>query len=263
VFKVFLATRNAILRRADGFVAITPGIASELARAGVRADKIRSISNGVDTTTFTPVCRARKNALRRQLGMPTSAIVVTYTGRLVSYKGLPTLVEVAGAMRQEHDNVHFVLVGSGGLDLHNCEAELRQQVTRSGLEESVHFAGDVTNVHEYLQASDIFVLPTQDDAFPVALVEAMACGLPVVTTTVGGIPQIVSHESNGLLVAPGSRQELYRALRQLITDASRSIDLGAAAARTANDRYSMTSIGRRYVDLFECLAGDLSRPDSP
>jgi glycosyltransferase involved in cell wall biosynthesis len=116
------------------------------------------------------------------LRLPLTDFIVSYTGRLVSYKGLPLLLRVAQEMQQENRKVGFVLIGSGGLDVHNCEAALKEYVTANRLELVVHFAGEVPNVHEYLQASDVFVLPTEDDAFPLALIEAMACGLPVVST---------------------------------------------------------------------------------
>ena len=199
VVRMLLAARNAILRRADYFVAITSGIAEEFRQEHIDQTAIYVLPNGVDTRRFRPLPPTERKALRTRLGMPNKKTIITYTGRLVTYKGLPLLVRVAERLHLEHD-VGFVLVGSGGLDIHNCEAEIRRFVSEHGLESVVHFAGEVSNVHEYLKASDIFVLPTEDDAFPLALVEAMACGLPVVSTNVGGIPTIVSHGENGLLV---------------------------------------------------------------
>jgi glycosyltransferase involved in cell wall biosynthesis len=249
-FRTFLLLRNGILRHADAFVAITSGISSELHQAGIGPDRICEISNSVDTTRFTPACPERKQALRRKLRMPDTPFIVVYVGRLVRYKGLPLLLEVAADIRRDRRDVGFVLVGSGGLDLSNCEDALREYVVRHGLAECVSFAGEVANVDEFLQAADVFAFPSQDDAFPLALVEAMACGLPPVTTPVGGIPEIVTHEENGLLFKPGDREQLRRSLCLLIENPGVARALGAAAARTVQQRYSTVAVSNRYRDLF-------------
>jgi glycosyltransferase involved in cell wall biosynthesis len=157
---------------------------------------------------------------------------------------------VAETIQSTFPEVGFILVGSGGVDMHNCEAELKQFVKTKCLEETIYFSGEVGNVHEYLQASDIFVLPSEDDAFPLALVEAMACGLPVVTTRVGGIPEIVSDKQNGLLVEPGNFQQLYDAIYALIADTVLSASLGRSAGQTVRERYSAAAVSAQYVELF-------------
>jgi glycosyltransferase involved in cell wall biosynthesis len=250
VFRMLLSVRNGILRRAGHFVAITQGIAAEFAAQGIQQASIHRISNGVDTTKFRPVLPAERAALRRRLGLPNKETLLVYTGRLVTYKGLPLLVRVAERLQHE-GSVGLVLIGSGGLDIHNCEAQLRNFVDNQGLQATIHFAGEVANVHEYLQASDVFVLPTEDDAFPLALVEAMACALPVVSTRVGGIGDIVTHGENGLLVAAREFDALYHALKRLIANPSVASVLGEAAARTVRSRYSREIVAQKYAELFQ------------
>jgi glycosyltransferase involved in cell wall biosynthesis len=179
---------------------------------------------------------------------------VTFTGRLVSYKGLPLLLRVWHDIRAKHSDAVLVLVGSGSLDMHNCEAELRQYVNVHNLLHSVRFTGSVRNVHEYLQASDIFVLPSENEAFPVALIEAMAGGLAVITTAVGGVKDIVEHSKNGLVVQAGDFGQLYSALDILLADAGLADRLGQAARRTAQERYSQEMVTRQYAELFERVA---------
>ena len=249
-FGLFLAIRNAVLRRADHFVAITEGIADELEQQRVQPSSIHRISNGVDTTRFRPIPRDERPALRERLGLPRRETLIVYTGRLVTYKGLPLLVRVAERLQSE-SSVGLVIIGSGGLDIHNCEAQLREFVIARGLQTAIHFAGEVSNVYEYLQACDIFVLPTEDDAFPLALVEAMACGLPVVSTRVGGIVDIVTHGENGLLVGAADFDQLFKALRDVIADAARAEALAEAAARTVRRRYSREIVAGKYAELFQ------------
>jgi glycosyltransferase involved in cell wall biosynthesis len=255
-FRLFLAVRNSVLRRADCFVALTTRIAHEYTRQGVRPAAIHPIPNSVDTNTFRPVAARHKATLRRRLKLPEKKFLASYAGRLVSYKGLPLLLRVAQEIQRERDDVGFVLIGSGGLDTHNCEAALKDYVADNALESCVHFAGEVRNVHEFLQASDVFVLPTEDEAFGLALIEAMACGLPVVTTSVGGIPEVVSHGETGLLVEPNNFQELRNALEHVMKDPAMAASLGQAARRTVEARYCKETVASRYMELFASVHQD-------
>ena len=250
LFRLFLGLRNYILRRADRFVAISTDIAEELYQHGVPREKIELLTNSVDTRLFSPVNSGTKAALRHKLLLPADQTIVTFTGRLVSYKGLPLLLRVWERLQRVHTRATLLLVGSGGLDVHNCEAELKDFVRDKGLQQSIRFTGDVHNVHEYLQASDIFVFPTEKEAFGISLVEAMACRLPVIATATGGIKDILVDGENGLLVKAGSFQLLYDALDRLMTDPSLSGELGNAALATARTRYSRDAVLAKYMELF-------------
>ena len=253
LFRLFLRLRNRILRQADRFVAISADIATELSQCGVRPEEIESITNSVDTRLFSPVNSETKTALRHKLLLPSDRTVVTFTGRLVSYKGLPLLLRAWEQVIDGGNQAMLLLVGSGGLDINNCEAELKEYVESRGLQSSVHFTGDVHNVHEYLQASDIFVFPTEKEAFGISLVEAMACGLPVIATPTGGIKDIVANGQNGLLVEAGSFQQLYQAIQRLITDASLGGTLAGAALSTARARYPRKVVVEKHIQLFQRL----------
>jgi glycosyltransferase involved in cell wall biosynthesis len=255
LFRLFLALRNGVLRRADHFLAISTDIAEELHRYGVQPRAIERVTNSVDTNRFCPVTASAKAALRRTLLLPADGTIVTFTGRLVSYKGLPLLLRVWEQVQRVHSRAMLLLVGSGGLDIHNCEAELKRLVEAKGLQRSVRFTGDVHNVHEYLQASDIFVFPTEKEAFGISLLEAMACSLPVITTPTGGIKDFLIDGQNGLLVEAGSFQQLWQAIDRLLTDASLAGSLGRAALSTARERYTRDVVLEQHIELFDRLAG--------
>ena len=258
-FRIFLNLRNYFLRKADAFSAISEDIAAELVSINVASHKIHLIPNAVDTCRFFPVSPEQKSGMRRKLNLPESARIVIYTGRLVSYKGLPILLEVWNELRLRHDNIRLLLLGSGGMDIHNCEAELRAYVKSNSLEGSVFFTGSVQNVPEYLQASDIFAFPTQNEAFGSSLIEAMACALPVVTTPVGAIKTIVTDDQNGVLVHPGDFQQLFRAFDRLISDTTLASRFGRAACETAQSNYSAEAVMKKYLSLFHfSIPGSLS-----
>lgn len=250
-FRLFLAFRNMILKTADAFSAISSEIASEWTSNRVPLKKIHVIPNGVDTAFFTPANAEQKLLLREKLNLPQAAIIAIYTGRLVSYKGLSLLLKVWDEIRCKHENVLLLLAGIGGLDIHNCEAELRGYVKAVGLEKDVIFLGAVQNVSEYLQAADLFAFPTENDAFPSSLVEAMACALPVVTTPVGAIKTIVTHRETGLLVQPGNYEQLFEALDVMLSDKVMASRLGQAGCEIVQERYSAGNTVMKYISLFE------------
>jgi glycosyltransferase involved in cell wall biosynthesis len=259
-FKLFLRFRNYILKKADSFSAISSEIASEWIESGVPSSRIHIIPNCVDTSRFLPVKTAQKSELRIKLRLPQDVMIATYTGRLVSYKGLPLLLKVWNVLRTKHENVLLVLLGTGGLDIHNCENELREFVNVNNMSHHVLFTGDVQNVEEYLQASDFFVFPSENDAFPSSLVEAMACGLPVVTTPVGAIKAIVTDRENGFLVQPGNYEQLLNALDNMVSTDGLLPLLGQAARKSIQDSYSAEIVLKKYLDLFTML---LSGPGVP
>ena len=250
-FRLFLGFRNAILKKADAFSAISPDIASEWTSSGIPLEQVHLIPNSVDTTRFTPVDPSQKTLLRQRLGLPESAIIAIYTGRLVSYKGLPLLLKVWKEISGSYENILLLLAGTGGLDIHNCEAELHAYVKANGLEKVVRFLGPVRNVPQYLQASDLFVFPTENDAFPSSVVEAMACALPVITTPVGAIKTIVTDRKTGLIVQPRNQEQLFDALNVMLSHPALASHLGRAAWETVQDRYSAGTVTGKYLSLFQ------------
>lgn len=257
-FGLFL--RNRLLARADAFASLSREQTAEFTANGVRESKIVVIPQSVRTDVFHPVSNDERQKLRAKLGLPASAPVVIYTGRIVSYKGLPLLLEAWPKILEKHPGARLVACGAGGVDVFNCEAGVQSFVRERGLEGSVLLTGAIANVDEYLKAADLYALPTQNEAFPLALLEAMACGLAAVSTPVGGIPDILRDGENGLLVGPGSEPELRAAILRLLDDAALRKKLGSEALRTANENYARETVTARYVELFRRLASNQSPP---
>ena len=180
--------------------------------------------------------------------------MVTYTGRLIKGKGLETLFAAMGALA-DLPTWHLLLVGSGQGQVISIEDTLRQEAERGGLRGRVTFTGRVDNVPAYLQATDVFVFPTLDEALGMSAVEAQACGLPAVASRTGGVPDIVEDGVTGLLVSPGNAASLADALRKLLTDSGLR-DRFARAARTRTEqRFALHTMVARYADLFRSLGG--------
>lgn len=252
--QAILSLRNQLFKQADAFISVSSDIRNETSRAGVHPDKIYDIPNSVDIERFHPVSKEEKSQIRQQLNLPLDDIIVAYTGRLMTTKGLPSLIKVWKEVQPNHPNAKLLFVGGGSKDIHDCEAYLQDYIASNQLESSVLFTGDVNNVDAYLKASDIFVLPTLNEAFGISLIEAMACGLPVITTPVGGPKDIVTPGENGLVVEVENFEQLKQAITTLMTAPLEAQSLGRAALRTVQERYARRAVAQKYVDLLNLVS---------
>jgi len=250
--------RNRILRCANAFIAITNVISEEIRGLDVDDRRIYKIPNGVDIEKFAPVTSEQKTAVRNRLGIPLTATVFVYCGRLSREKGLLPLLFSWKLLTNRFDSLHLLLVGSGdGMTL-SCEEELRQFVKEHSLGDSVAFTGSVDDVRDYLHSSDIFVLPSIREMLSVALIEAHACGIPAIGTRVGGIPEVIDDRVNGILVEPDNVDGLLEAATELIKDRDMREEYGAAARKLAVDRFSLARVAEKYLNVMNAvIEGDL------
>ena len=245
--------RNLLLRRAARFVAISGVIEQECRAGGIPPARIVRIPNSVDVSLFRPLDAAGRSALRDQLGLPHAQRIAVFTGRLVRPKGLPTLLRAWRQVIEQRPDALLLLVGAGGLDMHNCEAELRDYVREHGLESSVRFAGAVNNVHEYLQASDLFVFPSEREAFGISVIEAMACALPVVSTAVDGIRDVIRPGIDATVVPPRDEAALAAALARALALDETIVAIAAAGRARALAEFSSDSVVEAYRAMLAAL----------
>lgn len=208
--------RNYVLKKADAFVAINEIIKREFIDNGVPVNKVRYIPNGIDRFEFCPVLKEEKNKLREKLHLPLDKKIAIYTGRLNKGKGLPMLFSVWHKLVTVKKDILLVIAGSGSNQFLSIEQELKRFVDDNALKENVLFTGYVDNVDEYLNACDVFVLPSELEGLSCSIMEALACGISVVTTNVGGAPELIESGKNGILIQPEIHDELYKALYELI-----------------------------------------------
>ena len=245
--------RNRLFRRAERFVAISAVIEDECRAAGIPPGRIARIPNSVDTGLFHPIDNNQRQPFRERLDLPQGRSIAVFTGRLVTTKGLPSLLRAWKQVISTHPDALLVLVGSGGLDMHNCEGELRAYVEANDLAASVLFAGSVTSVHEYLQAADLFVFPSEREAFGISIIEAMACALPIVTTAVDGIRDVIRPGIDALTVPPCDDEALAAAIVRALENGAESGKLGAAARRRAVEAFGTHQVVEAYHTLLTGL----------
>jgi len=177
---------------------------------GAQAGKIEVVGNGVDTGRFHPVDRAEARARYR---LPQQAKILVSVGALVERKGMHRVIDCLPDLRASHPDLHYVIVGGASPEGDN-RAELVAQVARLGLGERVHFLGALPpdELKWALSASDVFVLATRNEGWANVFLEAMACGLPVIATDVGGNAEVVCRDELGSIVPFGDAAALSRAL---------------------------------------------------
>ena len=197
--------------------------------AHLAPERVTSVPTGIDLDRFSPGDRA---VARAALSLPADAFIVGIVATLRSWKGHRYLVDAVAAMQDQH--VTLVIVGDGpGRD------NLHEQVKALGIEDRVVMPGNQSDVVPWLQAFDVFALPSYaNEGVPQALMQAMACGLPVVTTPVGAIGEIVSDGVTGLMVTPRDAGALQQALLRLQGDPALREQLGRAGLAQAHQRFS-------------------------
>jgi glycosyltransferase involved in cell wall biosynthesis len=245
-----LALRN----HADAFVAVSRPIRDELTLAGIPADRIRSIPNGVDTRRFSPADHAERRRLRRALALPPVPLAL-YAGRLAPEKGVDLLVDAWAAARRSGCLAVLCIVGEGPE-----RAALERRARDHGVLGAVRFAGPTEDVAPWLRAADAFVLPSRQEGLSVALLEAMACGLAIVATDVGGTGAAAADAA--LLVPPGDVPALAEAIRCVLDEPGRARELGERARQRAVERFGILQVARRHLELYRevCLhAGRVPR----
>jgi len=259
IVRICLWLRNWLIKKADVFVSVSAEITAELIKSGVSPRKIQYIPNGVDITRFYPVDESEKLEIRNRLCIPLDKTIAVFIGRLVYWKGLPLLVRVWKEITSQHPNALLLVVGPGGYGLDSCEDEVKTFVRDNGLKDSIHFTGGVNNVHEYLQASDMFVLPSANEGFSNSLIEAMACGVPVISTFKDAAADVIHNGKNGISTSVGNFSELYEAIETLLRNKGMAISLGRAGLQTVRDNYSKEKIIDEYIGLFIQMQGSLSK----
>lgn len=252
-----LPLRRRILRRvayagAEAIFTVSEELRAYHARqAWLPKQRIRVLPNGVDTSRFMQR-PGESQETRQRLGLGDESLVIGAVGRLVSIKDHSTLLKAAEILLERGIPVRVLLVGSGP-EL----AKLQKLVAASPrLSRRVFFAGAASDVAPLLNAMDIFVLPSLSEGMSNTLLEAMASGLPVVATRVGGNPELVREEHSGRLFEPGDVTGLAAILEHLARDSDLRQELGHAARQRAVEHFSLEGMIERYRNLYLELASN-------
>jgi sugar transferase (PEP-CTERM/EpsH1 system associated) len=224
-----------------------------VAEAGVPAERIRVVPSGVDLERYRP--RTDRAELRARWGAGEGDFLVACMGTLYWVKDHASLVQAAGALKDGGRPVRVVVVGDGPL-----RGEIQAEIDRRGLGPTFVLAGRVPDPAEVLGAADAFVLPSLIEGVSVALLEAMACGLPCVATRVGGTPEVIGDGVQGRLVPPRDPAALATAIGGLAADRAAARAMGEAARRRAEEWFGLERMVSTFEAVYEEALSGAGRP---
>lgn len=228
--------------------------ANELLQFRLPAERVTVVPSFVDTRTLQPPMAAERATARATLGIPEDRLVLTTVARLSLNKGHRYLLEALPAICQAVPNVLYLISGEGTDRAHGeggLQATLERQVAELGLTDQVRFLGYYPAVATVLHAADLLVSPSLKEGMQVALLEAMAAGLPIVATAIGGTPDAVIEGETGLLVPPADSAALARAVTRLLTDTELRQRLGQAGRQRAEICFDTRVVATRFLSLCE------------
>lgn len=217
-------------------------------KMGYDPDKVRTIRNGTDVAGWTP-SKADRVRVRKELSVADNEILIGSVGRLEEQKGHVYLLEAVAKLRAAHP-VRCAIVGDGPM-----RGILTERIRQLGLEGVVLIPGEQREIPSWLAAFDIFCLPSLWEGLPNALLEAMALGLPVVATSVDGVPEAVANDISGLLCAPKDSQALFVPLQDLIADPGLRKRLGSSAAKVVQENFTITGMVRAWEETLAKTLG--------
>jgi len=238
-----------MIKRASRIIAVSDFTRQELKKYyNISENRIRVIHNGVDTHKFQPA--KDKQKIKNELGLNPNDIVILSVGRLYARKGLFTLIEAISTVAKQFKNVKLVISGKG----QSREMEkLYTHAKRLAVENNILFTGYYPDqkLPKLYQAADIFAFSTFYEHHPFAVLEALATGLPVVTTTLGGIAETIETGKNGLLVRPFNSQQFSDAILYLLEHPAEAAEIGVNARKTVVEQYDWSIVVKKAMQVYE------------
>jgi glycosyltransferase involved in cell wall biosynthesis len=235
------------LKRFDRIVCVSNLLYEEFSKLGINFERLVYLPNAV---SLPEQSLGQRDTARQQLGVESEENIIVAVGRLSPEKGLDILLAAYARQFSSDRGVRLILVGDGPE-----MAALKSLANRLGISEQVSFAGFAADVSNYYAAADLFVMSSHTEGFPMALLEAMAWGLPVLATAVGGIPDIVQDGKDGCLVPPGNEEQLVVAMGKLLNNRELSEKMGQVARQTITERFAVEqwafALERVYAGVYE------------
>jgi glycosyltransferase involved in cell wall biosynthesis len=259
---VSTALKRNCFNQADRIIGLSRALTDSCRRAGIPPERILRIPNGVDLSLFQPPDRA-KSQVRESLGLAANRRYVVFVGSAIRRKGIDVAIKAFIQLASAIPDVDLLVVGPcdfGDLTRHDPSRqqlvdELRRLLAGAGCAERAHWVGEVPNVHEYLQAADVFFFPTRREGLPNAMAEAMASGLPVVARHLPGITTDLADDGvEGRLLDSNDPQDYARVLVELCRQPDLLGKMGRAARQRMAREFDLNLIAPQYAQLYSQLS---------
>ncbi len=258
---LFSRLANMIIEKASRgltthFIAVSGGLQKALVQQGIPEHKITVIYNGLNPGLFQKGdgCTGK---WREAAGFSPGTPLVAIVGRLHPVKGHRYFLRAAAEILKERTDVHFLVVGSGP------ERDRLEDYTRKlGISDHVTFTGFVSDVSDLMPDLNLLIVPSLWEGFGLTALEAMAVGVPVVATSVGGLPEIVDHGTTGLLVPPADEAGLTRGIIWMLDHPQEAVEMAAAAKAVVEEKFTASVMARRTEELYRRLRAEAKRQNS-
>jgi glycosyltransferase involved in cell wall biosynthesis len=228
--------------------AVSHALRASMIAEGFPSRRLHVIHNGVDPAPpFSPFQRREARAL---LGVPESAFLVGTVARLDPVKDLATLIEAAARVRIAVPDIVLAIVGEGGE-----RARLQEAAAQTGMADAVRFLGQRDDARRLLPGFDVYVNSSISEGVSLTILEAMAAGVPVVATRVGGTPEVVTDEVSGVLVPARDPSAMAEAIHNLAAQSDRARRMGLEARRAVEQRFTIDRMVDQYAEVYQRLAG--------
>jgi glycosyltransferase involved in cell wall biosynthesis len=240
---------RAKYRRYQAVIAISARIRDMLINdVGLASGQVALVPDAVDSARFRPGDNGAQ--VRAELGLPADAVTVALVAQLIPRKGHRVLLDTLPTLLDKQPRLHVLFFGQGPL-----QTRLESRIQGLGLSERVHLLGFRDDMDALLPAMDLLVHPALREGMGVALLESMACGVPVLASRVGGIPDVVEEGVSGRLVPPGDRQALTRVLAELLNDPDQRRRLGAAGRQRVLGGFSIDQMVEGNLAVYRKVLG--------
>jgi N-acetyl-alpha-D-glucosaminyl L-malate synthase BshA len=238
--QIFKRVIRFSLNSSEKAIAVSDDLVEKMELLGVNREKIVFLRNAVDRDTFKPL---KNKTLRENYGIKEIDILILFVGYLDVFKGIFETIEAFHDVAKKNDNIKLTMVSEGPK-----KGELKEMVSKFNLEDKVIFAGEIapSEISKYYQAADIFVLPSHIKGIPVVVIEAMACGLPVVVSNT----EIIDDGLNGFLVPPNDKDLLAQKLEILINDPNLREKFRNEALKTIDEEFNISKKVEKLIKLY-------------
>ena len=230
------------------YIAISEASARTLWDAGISQDRVSIVPSGVDEERFQ---NASPQVIRDEFGIGEECITIGNVAFCEPLKSQRMILDAAPEILRAFPNVHFFIIGAGSL-----EDELRKQAENPPLAGRVHVTGFRKDVGSFLSLFDIFVMPSQMEGLCSSILDAQYFGIPIIATNVGGIPEIVHHEENGLLIPPNDPDALAKAIQRLLTSPDQRRAFGQAGKEMVLRSFTIEAVGGEVLGVYEGVCGE-------
>lgn len=245
---------RATLSASQKIIAVSEKTKQNLVHEGIDPSKIEIILNGVE---IPPQLSQARKSVFQEFSIPENAAVAACIGQLCQTKGQDLLIEACAILEQQNQTLVLLLVGED-LQHHGLyQKKLKELAQAHGIENRIRFIGLRQDVPRLIQASNFVVLPSRIEGLPLVILEAMASAKPVIATDVGGISEVVIHQKTGLLVNPGSKENLAKALRVLLENPRSAEQMGQAGQKLIEKKHQVSIMLEKVMKIYrEILAQD-------